>query len=186
MVVIHTFIIMLAAFQQQRQLLVGAWVQILNSWRDTPVNNWTLFNRILHHRASRSPGFGLTFVPLTDVNQPWNVRTSWTMDRFMSFLMLICPSSRSFCWLIDYADAYVRTRPVGGVISNISVPNLPTNRFYLVPFIPAPSFPTAFLPASATATSATPAAESSAQMDVNTPTSATDPLPSTEPPEPLA
>jgi hypothetical protein len=178
--VVNAFLITLAAFQRQRRLPIDAWVQILNSRRDTPVNNWSLFDRILQHRAFRSSGFGITFVPPDDTGLPWNVRTTWTMDRFMSFLMLIRPSAQSFRWLVDYADAYVRTRPVGGIVGNISVSTLPRGRLYLAPFTSAPPYSAAFASAPA------PAAETATHMDVDTPTPSSAPPSSTQPPDPPA
>jgi len=107
------FLTLLATLQRQGVLTSNIWQEILRANSQLPVNNWGQFNHISCHPAASQAMFGISFSPPRTLTEPWEVRTQWTSDEAMGFLMTLQPSLHSINWLMAFADVHMRSRVAG-------------------------------------------------------------------------
>ena len=126
---LNTFLVILTAYQHERPLLSGIWAWVLQRTREQPLNRWNQVRCFLDHPSSSSAVFGITFVALDGIFEPWRIHTRWTTNKFMALLLQIHPSLESLGHLIMYADFFVCTRNAGGPLAgHPSAPRLPNDR----------------------------------------------------------
>ena len=129
------FLTLLATLQRQGSLTPDIWQEILRSNSQLPTDNWDQFNRIACHPAASQASFGVTFSPPPALTEPWEVRTEWTSDKVLGFLMLLQPSLQSLHWLMAYADDHIRSRLAGAPIGGVAIPNTGWLESYITLFL---------------------------------------------------
>ena len=144
---LHTFLVILAAYQCNQPLLAGVWAWALQCTREQPLNRWNQVHRFLNHPSSSTTAFGITFVAPNGNFEPWSICTRWTANEFMALLLRVHPSNKALEQLITYADFFMRTRNAGGPLAgHPSVLGLPNDRRFSELFIEAPPSLNTFLP----------------------------------------
>jgi len=131
------FLTLLAMLQRQGVLTSNIWQEILRANSQLPVNNWGQFNRISRHPAASQAMFGISFSPPRTLTELWEVRTQWTSDEAMGFLMTLQPSLHSINRLMAFADVHMRSRVAGSLIGSVAIPNLLGDHMFLAPYVNA-------------------------------------------------
>jgi hypothetical protein len=109
-----------------------------------------------HHPPARKLATNTVFHMPPNVNQglqvlqmctteAWHIKTSWSMDDFLHFLMVVRPSLESLWALLNFADVFIQTRQAGGPVSGHSpVARLASNQMFLASFLTVETHPLAF------------------------------------------
>jgi hypothetical protein len=154
--VINAFLIVLAACHQYRPLLSGLWSAVLTGTTDQAIDNWAVVRLYTRHLPALKPATNTVFhmppsvyegleVPLVCTTEAWRIHTSWSVNDFLRFLMVVRPSLESLRALLNFADVFIRTRQAGGPVSGHSpVARLARDQMFMASFLTAETRPFAF------------------------------------------
>jgi hypothetical protein len=153
---INTFLIVLAACHQYRPLLSGLWSAVLTGTTDQAIDNWAAVQLYTHHLPALKLATNTAFhmppsvhegleVPLVCTTEAWHIHTTWSINDFLCFLMVVRPSLESLWALLNFADVFIQTRQAGGPVSGHSpVARLARDQMFMASFLTAETHPFAF------------------------------------------
>jgi hypothetical protein len=154
--VINAFLIVLAACHQYRPLLSGLWSAVLTSATDQAIDNWAAVWLYTRHLPALKPATNTAFhmppsvhkgleVPLVCTTEAWHIHTTWSVNDFLRFLMVVRPSLEYLRALLNFADVFIQTWQAGGLVSGYSpVARLARDQMFMASFLTAETCPFAF------------------------------------------
>jgi hypothetical protein len=154
--VINAFLIVLAACHQYRPLLSGLWSAVLTGTTDQAIDNWAAVQLYTRHLPALKPATNTAFhmppsvhegleVPLVCTMEAWRIHTTWSVNDFLHFLMVVRPSLESLWALLNFADVFIRTRQAGGpVLGHSPVARLACDQMFMASFLTAETHPFTF------------------------------------------
>jgi hypothetical protein len=75
----------------------------------------------------------------------WHIHTTWSINDFLHFLMVVRPSLESLQALLNFVDVFIQTRQAGGLVSGHSpVARLACDQMFMASFLTAETHPFAF------------------------------------------
>jgi hypothetical protein len=143
--VINTFLIVLAACHQYRPLLSGLWSAVLTSTADQAIDNWAAVRLYTCHQYMPPSVHKGLEVPLVCTTEAWHIHTTWSVNDFLCFLMVVQPSLESLWALLNFADVFIWTRQAGGPVSGHSpVARLAHDQMFMASFLTVETRPFTF------------------------------------------
>ena len=89
-------------------------------------------NTAFHMPPSISNGLQVLWMCIMEA---WHIQTSWSVDDFLCFLMVVHPSLESLWALLDYANIFIWTRQAGGPVpGHHAVDRLDCEQMFMAPF----------------------------------------------------
>jgi hypothetical protein len=144
--VINTFLIVLAACHQYRPLLSGLWSAVLTGTADQAIDNWAAVQLYTHHLPALKLATNTMFhmppsvhegleVPPVCTTEAWCIHTTWSINDFLCFLMVVQPSLESLRALLNFADVFIWTQQAGGpVLGHSPVARLAHDQMFMAGF----------------------------------------------------
>jgi hypothetical protein len=154
--VINAFLIVLAACHQYRPLLSSLWSVVLTGTTDQAIDNCAAVRLYTCHLPALKPATNTAFhmppsvhegleVPLVCTTEAWHIHTTWSVNDFLCFLMVVQPSLESLQALLNFADVFIRTWQAGGpVLGHSPVARLACDQMFMASFLTAETHPFAF------------------------------------------
>jgi hypothetical protein len=153
---ITAFLIVLATADQFRPFLPDFWPSVLKGTEGRPADNWAAVRGYRLHLPGMEPATHTGFqapptvqqgqtVPIVCTTEAWRIITSWSHDDFLRFLVTVRPTVASLRALLDFADAFIRTRQAGlPVLGHPPVGGFDRNQMFMSPFRSATPAPFTF------------------------------------------
>ena len=147
--VIMAFLIVLATCDQYHCFLPTFWPAVLTSTPEQMEDNWAVVRLYMRHTPAITPAKNTLFfmppnifrgqeVPLMCTSEAWCIQTTWSIEDFLRFLRVVCPSAASLRALLDFADVLIRTRQAGApVMGHPPVEHLENNQMFMASFLTA-------------------------------------------------